>query len=286
MLRAWLRVVIPEPAKILYRSIRRAGRRLARLLRGVKTCQVRGLTIKVGVASEVEQYRADSYASKEPETLDWLDQNLHEGDVFVDIGANIGLYSLYAAKRRPTSKIFAIEPESQNFSRLCRNIVLNECSNIVPCNFPMAERHEFNLFYVSTFEEGAALHSFGGVSRFQADSSPAVLTQGAVSLSLDLLIEEYGWPYPALIKIDVDGLEAKILAGARRVLESGQVRTVLIEFNYGDAVSIDELEREFARRGFTLSQQGSAVWELRGDKAQNVIFHRTNPRPGSVRTAV
>src|SRR5689334_3479633 len=64
-------------------------------------CLVRDLSIRVGVASDVEQYRVTSYSTKEPETLDWLDQSLNDSDVFFDVGANIGLYSMYAAKRQP-----------------------------------------------------------------------------------------------------------------------------------------------------------------------------------------
>ncbi len=105
-----LKSYTPVPLKKIYWRARLRARKAKRVLSPVTTCQVRRFAIKIGVSSEAEHYRADSYSAKEPETLDWLEQNLQDHDVFMDVGANIGLYSLYAAKLSPTCKVFSFEP--------------------------------------------------------------------------------------------------------------------------------------------------------------------------------
>lgn len=69
------------------------------------------------------QYRADTFSSKEPETLDWLDR-FGRGGVLFDIGANIGLYSVYYAKSQQAS-VCAFEPSVFNLGLLVKNININ-----------------------------------------------------------------------------------------------------------------------------------------------------------------
>ena len=100
----------------------------------IKECPVRGVDILLDVDSEdesgdvrnYEMWRAGHYDDKEPDTLDWIDTHFKPGDTVFDIGANIGQYSLYAAKRlNHDIAILAFEPEALNFAKLNRNIVLN-----------------------------------------------------------------------------------------------------------------------------------------------------------------
>ena len=100
---------------------------IRKLHRGIscQDCEVNGHLIHIGVSSELEKYRADTYATKEPETIEWMDRLFKSDEVMWDIGANIGLYSLYAARAKGL-KVFAFEPESTNFARLNNNINLNQ----------------------------------------------------------------------------------------------------------------------------------------------------------------
>ncbi len=237
-------------------------------------CYVRGVQVTIGVTSELERFRAATYATKEPETLDWLDVNLQESDVFLDIGANIGLYALYAAKKRPDCQVYAFEPAFQNFSSLCRNIALNSLTNVVPSNLPVSDREAFDFFYVSDVEPGSALHSFGEPSSFQLHSPSVSLRQGAFSISLDALVRKYGLPQPALIKIDVDGIEDRILRGAQTVLRSERLRSFLVEWNSGASQDVADLERRLRDLGYRLSGRSEWTAEAHGLKSQNLIFSR------------
>jgi FkbM family methyltransferase len=239
------------------------------------SCRVRGLEITINVSSPIEQYRAETYASKEPETLDWLDEHLRAGDVFMDVGANIGLYSLYAAKRRPGCRVYAFEPESQNFSRLCANIVENGLSNITPCNVPLADRETFDFFYVGELQAGSALHGFGEASTCRAPDQPGVLRQGALAMTLDALVGKFGLPQPHLLKIDVDGTEGKILSGAQTVLAAPSLRTVLVEVNTRkDGGGVEGPEQLLAGLGFLAVYPNCEGQEFHGTRSRNVIFRR------------
>jgi len=267
-----LRAITPNFVKYPYGQLRSVFRKMT--FPKTVSCKVRGVVIKVGVHSEIEQFRVDTYSTKEPETLDWLDENLRSDDVFIDVGANIGLYSLYAAKINPKCRVYAFEPAFQNFSDLCNNIVLNAVQNIIPCNFPLADREAFDLFYVSDIEPGSALHSFGEPSHYKAESRAISLQQGAFSMTLDALVERYGMPQPALIKIDVDGIEDKIIKGAQNVLQSKQMRTTLLEWSFRSDEDIARLEQTMKRLGYSLSKRSGWVEEHSGLKGQNFIFHR------------
>src|ERR1044071_9834964 len=78
------------------------ARRRGETMDQVVTCEVGGVSVLLNVDPEVwegetrnfERWRADTYATKEPDTIAWIDQFVQEGDVLYDVGANIGLYSL------------------------------------------------------------------------------------------------------------------------------------------------------------------------------------------------
>ena len=267
-----LRTITPNFIKYPYGQLRSVLKKMT--FPKTVSCKVRGVVIKVGVNSEIEQFRVDTYSTKEPETLDWLDDNLRSDNVFIDVGANIGLYSLYGAKINPKCKVYAFEPAFQNFTNLCNNIVLNGFQNIIPCNFPLADRETFDLFYVSDIQPGSALHSFGQPSDFKVESKAISLQQGTFSLTLDALVSRYGLPQPTLIKIDVDGIEEKIIKGAQNVLQSKQMRTVLLEWSFRSDEDIGRLEETMERLGYSLSRRSEWAEEHSGLKGQNFIFHR------------
>ncbi len=71
---------------------------------------------KIYTSNELEEYRADSFYTKEPETVAWID-SFNDNEIFFDIGANIGIYSLYASITH-SCKTFCFEPYHKNYFRL------------------------------------------------------------------------------------------------------------------------------------------------------------------------
>jgi FkbM family methyltransferase len=231
---------------------------------------VRGLSISLSVTSETEHFRADTYATKEPETLDWLDTELRPHDVLWDIGANIGLYSLYAAKRCPEARIYAFEPESLNFSQLQRNLALNRCVNVLPHRLCIADHVRLGLLHVSKREAGASLYSFG---RPEPWSEAGGGSQECQAVSIDALVVEENWPCPTLLKIDVDGLEQEILDGAWKTLQSGRIRSILIEVDAPKGEALTWAEHWLAPFGYRLARTSTWVYEANGRYANNQIFN-------------
>lgn len=246
----------------------------------IRTCTVRDLTIQLDLDSEeegevrnYELWRAGHYDSKEPDTLDWIDACFDAGDIVYDVGANIGQYSLYAARRlRGDVRILSFEPEALNFAKLNRNIVLNDLGGAITA-YPIAISDETGLdtFFVKTFVSGASLHALGravtqGEVPFEAQN-----LQGTLAVSLDDLVGRFGLPAPTHIKVDVDGIEERIVSGASELLGNPALRTVLIEiFSHGDIA--DRIEDTFIRAGFTLDNAG-AIDRSQG-RVNNFIFVR------------
>ncbi len=247
----------------------------------IKECRVRGLDISLDVETEeesgdlrnYEMWRVGHYEHKEPDTLDWIDKHFNPGDVIFDIGANIGQYSLYAARRlEGQCRILAFEPEALNFAKLNRNIVLNGLVDVIVA-YPIAisNRTAVDTFYSKTFSVGASLHALGreitqGEIAFKPQNR-----QGTVSSSLDELTERFSLPVPNHIKVDVDGIEDLIVEGAAGLFQKPELETVLIEvFMHGDIA--DRIRKGFEKGGFILSNEANT--DFTEGVVQNLIFVR------------
>lgn len=174
--------------------------------------------------------RVETLRTKEPDTIEWIAGFL-PSDVFVDIGANMGVYSIWAAKTRGM-QVFAFEPESQNYALLCKNIVINGLSEkVVGYCLAISNENAFSRLYLSEFQAGGSLHTFGEKLDYQLQHRESKLSQGCVSSTLDNLVASGAIPMPNHIKVDVDGLEHKVIEGARNVLKDSRVKSVLVEIN-------------------------------------------------------
>ena len=270
MWRQLVKAILPASWLMGYHHLRLGIRSFHRWLCPVRRCHVRGLCISLSVTSETEHFRANTYATKEPETLDWLDAELRPQDVFYDIGANIGLYSLYAAKRCPTARIHAFEPEALNYGKLRRNLNLNRCLNVITHQVCVADRAQSGRLYVSKQEAGAALHSFGQPGPWSDVAGQ--FTQECLAVSIDTLVTEEHLPCPTLLKIDVDGLEREILDGARKMLQSGRIRSLLIEVDAPKGEALTWAENYLAPFGYRLIRTSTWLYEPNGRHANNQIF--------------
>ena len=126
------------------------------------------------------KWRVDSLFTKEPDTIEWI-RGFQAGEVFVDIGANVGMYTIWAAKTRGV-RTFAFEPESQNYALLCRNIVMNELSErVVAYCLALSDSAGYSLLHLSQFQLGGSCHSFGEKIDHNLEHRDTKLSQGCVS---------------------------------------------------------------------------------------------------------
>jgi FkbM family methyltransferase len=177
----------------------------------------------------ISKWRVETFSTKEPETLQWIDEFGGEGSFF-DIGANIGLYSIYYAATKHR-EVYAFEPSVLNTKLLAKNIYLNELSHLVKIvTTPLSDSNGFAKFKLSSTQEGGALSSFGVEYGQDGQTIQERLAYSTLGFSLDSLVKMGLLPdNPRLIKIDVDGIEDMILRGSGSVLNHPTCKSVLVE---------------------------------------------------------
>jgi FkbM family methyltransferase len=176
------------------------------------------------------KWRVDSLLSKEPCTIEWI-AGFGRGEVLVDVGANVGMYTVWAAKTRGV-RVYAFEPEAQNYGLLNRNIVLNQLGESVKAYcVALSNKAGFSELHLSEFRAGGSCHSLGERVDFKHEPVQPAFSQGCIAARLDDLVRDNEVPAPDHIKIDVDGFEPKVIAGAAELLRGGKVRSLLIEVN-------------------------------------------------------
>lgn len=189
-----------------------------------------GVNIVFATPTVFTKWRVDSLFEKEPITIEWI-AGFGPGDVLVDVGANVGMYTIWAAKTRG-AKVYAFEPEAQNFALLNRNIALNNLGERVKAYcLALSDQAGYSELHLSSLQVGGSCHSLGERVDFKHQPMKPAFSQGCISARLDDLVASGVVPPPDYIKIDVDGFEPKVIAGARRVLREHKVRSLLIEVN-------------------------------------------------------
>jgi FkbM family methyltransferase len=175
-------------------------------------------------------WRASTLATKEPHTIAWLN-SMPEGADLLDVGANVGMYTVFAAVTRK-ARVYAFEPESQNFGVLCRNIILNNIGDrVTSWCAALSDEQKFDKIFLSSFAVGGSCHTFGEPLDPYLETQKFPFTQGSYSTTIDTLVAGGTIPAPTYIKIDVDGLEHKVIKGAENTLRNPLVKSLLIEIN-------------------------------------------------------
>ena len=183
--------------------------------------------------------RAQSLYEKEPETLSWIDNfRIHNSKkiVFWDIGANIGLYSIYAATKFKSIEVTSFEPSTSNTRTLSRNISINSLENKINI-FPLALSDKKNIisyFNEKKFMEGGALSNFNSNINLGGEIIRKNKIKNKYNIygtNIDNLILNKILKVPNYIKIDVDGIEYLILKGAKNLLKNNNLKELSIEMN-------------------------------------------------------
>lgn len=191
------------------------------------------IAITFATPNTVCEFRATSFSSKEPETLEWIEEFGGRG-AFYDIGSNIGGFAIYHAKLF-SDPVYAFEPSVLNLKWLTRNISLNNVMDrVVVIPVPLTAANEIAPFQLSSLEEGGALSSFAVKTGYDGQQLETQMQYKMLGFSLDFLVGcgAISSP-PSIIKLDVDGIEHLILSGASSVLSHPSLCSVLVEVNEG-----------------------------------------------------
>jgi FkbM family methyltransferase len=221
--------------------------------------------IKFYCPGTVPQWRAETLLSKEPETIEWIN-GFAPGSVFWDVGANVGVYSLYAA-RKGGIRVLAFEPSAVNYHILSKNIEINKMDPVISgfC-IAFSDASEIGYLNMSNTTPGGALSCFGQSQETYTicgKDYDVSFNQGMIGFSIDDFIERFSPPFPNYLKIDVDSIEDRIIAGAAKTVMNDKLRSVLIE--------LDTDEKDY--RNKVVSTLENAGLKLVADRHERTYDH-------------
>jgi len=154
--------------------------------------------------------------------LAYLEKVLSPGNVFIDVGANFGVYTLVASKLvGEAGKVIAFEPTAESFKTLRKNIALNHSANVRAFQVALAQRRGRAWLYHGLDPVGNSL----GMDPLRGDKGEEVEMD-----ALDKILVENGIDRVDVIKIDVEGAEELVLRGATKSL-TAYSPVVIFEFN-------------------------------------------------------
>jgi FkbM family methyltransferase len=230
-------------------------------------------TLTFFAPTPILRMRAASLLSKEPETIEWLD-SLTPGDVLWDVGANIGLFSLYAAAER-SCVVRAFEPSAANYAILARNVQINDLEHrITAYALALAGETCLGVLNLDSTAIGTAMNEFGRAgdkSRYSANTHPR--GHGMIGFTIDEFVSRFSPPLPTHIKLDVDGLEWPILQGAIATLKSPQLKSIIVELSITDRAERERSIDLLKSCGLHLKSQGRPQGEP-SEQGANHLFVR------------
>ncbi|MET0274570.1 MAG: FkbM family methyltransferase [Phenylobacterium sp.] len=200
-----------------------------------------------------------SGAAVEPQTLELFARLLRPGDTMIDVGAHVGLHALVSARLvGPGGRVLAVEPQPYNCERTMTNAAANGFRNIhVVCAAAGAESGTVVLRQQTGTDKARLTLTGEGVN----DTG---LTFEVPVVRLDELARRHSLQHVRLLKIDVEGFEPEVLAGARELLAN--LDNLVIEIlPSGDDVRVGRMLDLIESAGFEFKSVTGAPWR-RGEK--------------------
>lgn len=199
---------------------------------GIATIERNGKPLRYHIVNKATMWRCETLFSKEPDTIAWLDSMQH-GESLVDVGANVGMYTVYAGARGVN--VFAFEPEAENYALLCRNIRENGISAVAYCA-ALSDKRELSALYLSMDGAAGSCHTLGESLDHNLTPRKCGPVQGTISMRLDDVGIKADY-----VKIDVDGFEHLVVDGGETTIRN--CKSVLIEINTGLTVHCELIDR-------------------------------------------
>jgi FkbM family methyltransferase len=196
----------------------------------------------------------------EPNEFAFLDRFLRPAMVFVDAGANDGLYSLFSSRRvGAAGRVFSFEPSTRELERLRANVERNGLANVTTIGVALGDQNGAAALSVADYEH----EGHNTLGAFVYPAITLLRSEQVPMRTLDTVLFEAGVSRVDLIKIDVEGGETRLLAGAAQVIQ--KYRPVLL----------------FEALDPALREQGSSLEELlERIRSLGYILYQFDPRTG------
>jgi len=176
--------------------------------------------------------RGETLLNKEPDMIRFIEDNVNIGETYYDIGANIGVFSLYVAKNK-MGNVVSFEPESSNFFILNKNIYLNGLAErVVAYCIAVNDMNETSFLNLKdAITPGRSGNTFKEKINQDHEQFNPMFKQGSFGISLDDFVFLYRNTFPNHVKIDVDGNEHRVINGMSRIMQDDRLKTIAIEIN-------------------------------------------------------
>ncbi len=229
--------------------------------------------------NELIKWRLDTFFTKEPETLSWIDNFEKKNKIiFWDIGANIGLYSIYASLKHSDIQVISFEPSTSNLRTLSRNISINNLDKkITISQLPLSNlSFEPKILNETNFLEGYSQNTFGSEINFEGEKMNINNKYKILGTSVDYLTSNNILNFPNYIKIDVDGIEHLIMKGSIKTLSNEKLKSILVEINENYSEQYTEILKIMEKSGFRCINKNRAeeFYKGRYNKTFNYIFKK------------
>ena len=244
--------------------------------------QIKNKHIKFYAPNNLISWRVRTIFDKEPDTIEWIEKFNKKDDnnfIFWDIGANIGLYSLYCScVHGKKSKIYAFEPSTSNLRVLSRNISLNNLGQNIKIFQPALckEENSFMMFNEHKFIEGWSMNQFS--NDYNGDTSKDFEQNYKIyGTNIDSLIAQNILQVPNYIKLDVDGIEHLILQGGEKTLKNSNLRSILVEIDESLKNQLNTVMNIMKNNNFTIKVKENVLINQKSKKFNNqfnYIFER------------
>lgn len=182
--------------------------------------------------------RGRSLFTKEVDTINWIN-SFDQASNFIDVGANIGIFSLYAASRG--HNVLSFEPESLNFCLLNLNINDNSFNDkIIAYPISIHNKENLGILEVPNLQWGKSNNQFSDSAKNEDINNS--FKQGSIGIPLDESINAIGY-IPDYIKIDVDGNEIFVLKSMQDLIKKQTFKSILVEIdeNINESLEIKKL---------------------------------------------
>lgn len=223
------------------------------------------------IPSLLSRWRVETFFSKEPDTIEWINNFENKKNIiFWDIGANIGLYSLYCSIKKNKISVVSFEPSPSNLVLLTRNISINSLRNIEVSPIPICSKKKAHMnFFENNFKEGSAFNLYS--ENFTKNKSNKFRSLG---FSIDYLVLNKIYNIPNYIKIDVDGIESEILIGGKNTFYNKKIKSVLVEIDKSILNNNNFIINFFKERDFFYDKEIYYNYNIKNQSTYNLIFYR------------
>ncbi|HXI22977.1 MAG TPA: FkbM family methyltransferase [Pyrinomonadaceae bacterium] len=213
------------------------------------TCRIDGLIWRLDPSQCIDADLLDD-GLFEPASTEWVDKLVTPGMVVVDVGANIGYYTVRLSRLvGPHGQVHAFEPSKRYRDRLLDHLERNNCDNVVISDYGLSDAASEQVLYGDNIS--ASMH-------WADDGKPPTISEKIPVRTLDSYVAEMKLTQLDFIKVDVDGHEPKFIVGAAKTLQQFQP-IILMEFSQINLVSansnVDTLANQLRSLGYSLHSE-------------------------------